>query len=100
MDEKIKHQNGVAPSPDDEKKLNEFASWLKERGFKGVMFLNKDNIGVSWVAGSENSIFNCFANSLDAIAREDAEITRHLLRALQMIILRFSIFDRKGDKAN
>ena len=100
MDEKIKHQNGVAPSPDDEKKLNEFASWLKERGFKGVMFLNKDNVGVSWITGSETSIFNCFANSLDAIANEDAEITRHLLRALQMTILRFSIFDRKGDKAN
>jgi hypothetical protein len=81
--EEMKHQDGYAPSESDTKKLNEFMSWLASNGYKGIVLIHKDDVGVSWV--SENSIDDVrhhIINALGHIMRESEDVARMLLHGM------------------
>lgn len=91
--DKMKHLDGVVPSTEYTEKMNEFVAWLEKRGFKGIMFLHKDDgdIGITWVQEmSEDSLATNILNSLRAVS-EEAEamvlmIVRGMAKALRKIL--------------
>ena len=85
--EEMKHQDGYAPSENDTKKLNEFASWLVENGYKGIVLIHKDDVGVSWV--SEKSIDDVrhnIINSVGHIMQESEDAAIMLIRGMDAAI--------------
>ena len=81
--EKMKHQDGYAPSEEDTKKLNEMATWLVEHGYQGIMLVHKGDIGVSWVnEKSGDSMRHTFVNSLSHIVEESSKAAKILINGM------------------
>lgn len=85
--ETMKHQDGFAPSAEDTKKLNEIVTWLTEHGFRGIMLIHKDDIGVSWVhENSADNIRHTFINSLGHIVQESEGAAVNLMQGMAMAL--------------
>lgn len=85
--EKMKHQDGFAPSAEDTAKLNEIVGWLEDHGFHGIMLIHKDDIGVSWVSEEgADKIRHDFINALGHIAKESPDSAVALMRGMAMAL--------------
>lgn len=82
--EKMKHLGGFAPSAEDTAKLNEMITWLTEHGYKGLVLVHKDDIGVSWINEDkgEDAIRHDLINSLGHIMEEDESAAMDFARGI------------------
>lgn len=85
--EKMKHQDGFAPSVEDTSKLNKIVTWLTDHGFHGILLIHKDNVGVSWMnEESADKIRHDFINALGHIAKESPDSAVALVRGMAMAL--------------
>lgn len=80
----MKHLGGFAPSAEDTAKLNEIITWLTEHGYKGLVLVHKDDIGVSWINEDEgeDAIRHDLINSLGHIMEENEAAAMDLARGI------------------
>lgn len=85
---KMEHQDGYAPSTEDTEKLNEITTWLEDHGFRGIMLLHKDDIGVSWVKekGGPETFCHDFINALGHISQDSPELAAALVNGMAMAL--------------
>ena len=86
----MKHQDGYKPSEEETKKIAELVTYLEERGYKGIVMVNKGDVGVSWVNIEDaNNVRHIIMNSLAHIAQESedtaAEIAGGIILAANQI---------------
>ena len=85
--EKMKHQDGVAPSAEDTAKLNEFVTWLNDHGYQGMLLVHKGDVGVSWYhEKNADSTRHTFINSLGHILDEDKSAAIALYEGMQLAV--------------
>ncbi len=85
--EKMKHQDGVTPSAEDTAKLNEIVTWLVDHGFKGVLLVHKEDVGVSWVHEKDADAFrHLLINSLGHILEESEEAATAFLKGMVLAV--------------
>lgn len=75
--------DGYAPSAEDTAKLNEYVTWLSEHGYKGLILIHKDDIGVSWCCElSADDIRHDLINAIGHIADEPVEMAAGLAKGV------------------
>ena len=85
--EKMKHIDGYGPSTEDTEKLNEIVTWLTDHGYRGMMLVHKDSIGVSWCnEQSADDVRHTFINSLGYIMNEKPNIATNMALGMQMAL--------------
>lgn len=85
--EKMKHQDGYAPSAEDTAKLNEIVTWLVDHGYGGIVLVHKGDVGVSWMSEpDEEAARHLLMNSISHIAKESKEAARILLRGMMRFL--------------
>lgn len=81
--EKMKHQDGYAPSAEDTAKLNEIVTWLVDHGYEGLVLIHKGDVGISWCReSSADDIRHVLINSIAHIADESFEIAADLAKGV------------------
>ena len=69
---KMKALDGYQPSEEDEKKINDFVTYLEEHGYKGIMIISKEGVGVSWAKiKNDESVCHLLINSISHIASDN-----------------------------
>lgn len=86
----MKHQDGYTPSAEDTAKLNEFITWLAERGYEGIVMIHKGEIGVSWLhEGSADDVRHTLINSMghiyDADPNAGIDMARGIIAAARQL---------------
>ena len=95
--ENMKHQDGYKPSAEDTSKLNEFVTWLSDHGYRGVMFVHKDDVGVSFCnEESADDIRHTFVNSIGHIMDESEEAAFNLFDGMRMAVTQIIVGDERG----
>lgn len=81
--EKMKHQDGYAPSAEDTAKLNEIVTWLVDHGYNGIMLVHKGDVGVSWVSEPDaEAVRHTLIKSIGHILEESRDVATGLAKGV------------------
>lgn len=88
--EKMKHQDGYAPSAEDTAKLNEIVTWLVDHGYGGIMLVHKGAVGVSWVSEPDaEAVRHTLINSIGHILEESRDVAADLASGILLVAEEF-----------
>ncbi|MCM1438779.1 MAG: hypothetical protein NC131_06160 [Roseburia sp.] len=73
MKEKITPVGGVVPTPEDQDKLEEFVTWLRENNYEGFICLHKKHtdLGITWMNGTAETLSTNLINSIKGMSQSN-----------------------------